>query len=777
MQPIAAMRLCCSRTRESAFRLNGSCSELIGGIGQVTALQGLIGIVRNQRIITSPNVTWVPEIQWQNCQVGLCQDMRFSIDDYTQWPQWYHEKFPYLAAIPRRPSNGSDSPYACMWWTPCTTDFITAECCAVDKRPGYLHKRFEQELSTLRGSLLRDAYRILDELRDSQDFTNKSSSMGSACTCVRHSWMILTEHAGTFDEKRLEFAEFQRAWLELKGMVNYVEWEKAATLNSGSTQPVQTKGCVCCIVENPHVAMTLFEMGIPFWFVRDKMSVLQGDVYIAEATSQMMKPTHHGEIFSTTYDPSFPIIYKENPRNLIHYHVQHQFSRIRAVIQHVSPTTGHLISKEVPKWLITHRDAVSMLVDIQTMRAQTSAGADHAALVSASASAGRSTSSATTSAPSTALSTSSSRAKSHSKAKRHHPCEPTSFNFNNFIPTEHLADAVPTHSYSPSGAPQAAPVLNDLFAEATGLGEPYAIPSWTSAIARIDRSRPAGEKHSPPNLYTFPGPKLFTAINTLRLQTFVTSWLHIRPRWIGQVSSRTPNCDLALKAQTWRDILKFGMGGPQPGNLGKSSLAKIQEDMSRCSLAVSNDMRTITFDNGERLSVEPSRISGLPSAQVVVWKNLRYNFLENGVAEVVFREMLWELHELNFRFDLIRLDACLAKDAAGDLRSALKRQDMLLKCWGSQADAFYDPTHIDWLAHDRALAAPAMEHRIRYVRYLHDLCSTWQNFPMPQDMAQIDDDLEEGMGQYHEGELYAAIQQTFFDLFGRPMVPPRRLFR
>lgn len=219
------------------------------------------------------------------------------------------------------------------------------------------------------------------------------------------------------------------------------------------------------------------------------------------------------------------------------------------------------------------------------------------------------------------------------------------------------------------------------------------------------------------------------------------------------------------------------MGGPEPGALGKASLAKVQEDMSKSGLTVTHDLRTVTFDNGQRLHVEPSRMSGLPPVQVARWSNICYNFVQNGVPEHVHREVLWELHELNFRFDLIKLDACLSTDDGRDVLSALKRQDMLLKCWGYQGDDFYDPTHIEWPAHDGALAAPAMDRRIRYIRYLHDLCATWENFPMPQDMGTIDDDLEEDVAEFLERELYAAIQQTFFDLFARPLVPPRRLFQ
>lgn len=380
-------------------------------------MHGQIGVIRNQHIITSPNMPWVPDVQWQTSAVALCHDMRFGRDDYVLWPQWHHEKYPYLAAIPRPPRPGGASPYARMWYTPSVSDFVMAQGPAEDRRPGYVHKGFEEELADLRDGLLRDVQRILEWLSAAQDGTHKSSRLRTASTCLRHSWAILTSYGGTFDEKRLELAEFQRSWLELKGMVNYLEWEREATQHPGPTaQPIRLKDCIGCVVDNALIAMGLFEMGIPLWFVRDKMSVLQGEVYIQQATSRAMKPGDQDEAFSTTPDPTFPVIYQQSPRDLLHYHAQHQFSRIRAVIQRVSPA-GQTISTDIPQSLIHRRDAATILVDLQTMRAQTSAGADGAASLFAPLAAVASNSSGPSA--SSAL----FRGRGSQRRGRQHPCK------------------------------------------------------------------------------------------------------------------------------------------------------------------------------------------------------------------------------------------------------------------------------------------------------------------------------------------------------------------
>lgn len=318
-------------------------------------------------------------------------------------------------------------------------------------------------------------------------------------------------------------------------------------------------------------------------------------------------------------------------------------------------------------------------------------------------------------------------------------------------------------------------MINDLFVEQDGEAQPYVIPAWSSAIASIERQRLPGEEKAPVHRYTFPGPKIFCALKESRLELFLTNWLYIRLGWIGLVRDLMPGCELALKAQTWRDILRFGMGGPEPTPIGHGTLTAVQADMALCGLGVTDDLRTVTFANGQRIHVERSRISGPAPPHEVTWKNVRYNFVHEGTSELVHREVLWELHELNFRFDLIQLDACLGKDTS-DAHEASKREDMLQKSWGAQGHDFYDPAHIDWPTRNTALADPSMTRRIRCVRYLHDLCGTWTDFPMPVSEQQMDEDVEEAVGVRYEQMLYSAIQQTFYDLFGRPMVPPRRLF-
>lgn len=222
-------------------------------------------------------------------------------------------------------------------------------------------------------------------------------------------------------------------------------------------------------------------------------------------------------------------------------------------------------------------------------------------------------------------------------------------------------------------------------------------------------------------------------------------------------------------------MLRFGLGGPQPAVPKGLAMATIQKEMAHYALQVSDDGRVVTFDNGERLYAQPSRVSGLPLVHTVSWQDTLYNFAQDGVPEHVKRQVLWELHELNFRYDLIRLDQFLTPDGGDDAEAMMDRQDRLLKCWGTPSEYFYAPSHIIWSSRNKGLAGNAVEDRLSSIRFLYDLCKAWPQFPMPHNMPRINSSLTVGEASQLERDLYAALQQTFFDLFARPMVSPRRL--
>lgn len=261
--------------------------------------------------------------------------------------------------------DGQPSPLSCMWYTPTfAADFTLSDARAANHEPGYAHLRLHAELSQLRTDLCDEVRRILSE--STGDRSSFPSQLLAGMTAVTHAWLILTTTAAGFDEKRLEFVEFQRAWLELRGLLNFREWKGAAELNLPQSPP-ETRPCIGCFVESQQVAMRFYDMGIPVWVVRDKMAVLHGDIFIERPTTLTVAPQHFNPPICIERDASFPIIYSSNPRHLQHYQEQQKFSRIRFAI--CAKAGGQMVVLSTERNQMDREGALTCLRDLKTMRA------------------------------------------------------------------------------------------------------------------------------------------------------------------------------------------------------------------------------------------------------------------------------------------------------------------------------------------------------------------------------------------------------------------------
>ncbi|KAK7033982.1 hypothetical protein VNI00_012609 [Paramarasmius palmivorus] len=125
-----------------------------------------------------------------------------------------------------------------------------------------------------------------------------------------------------------------------------------------------------------------------------------------------------------------------------------------------------------------------------------------------------------------------------------------------------------------------------------------------------------------------------------------------------------------------------------------------------------SDMQALLKEvlNGSRLSL---KWEGLTSA-VVTWKGRELDS-ESVPQNAVALEIIWELHELNFRHELILLDSLLDRSQM----SRIERMEKLNACWNGSADQV---SIMDW---KKGLGGPTLEDRLPYLCGMHKLISTW----------------------------------------------------
>ncbi|RDX41580.1 hypothetical protein OH76DRAFT_1364402, partial [Lentinus brumalis] len=203
-------------------------------------------------------IDYVPSPQVGIVQVSLRSDYRYGVVDPIQWPQIFTKEFDYLCAV-MRPTT-PDSRYAPLWWTPAQSDFVL----------------LEGSLFTCLGLLKPDALRPLSDLvgelsSSIQAVSDRTATLAWLHLGMTHARDRLKYFPCTFRDAALQVRETQRYWLMSQA---YMEYQKYTDAFVGSPQPVHRE-LMGAFSTNPVHVQNLFNAGIPVWFIRSDVSIMQ----------------------------------------------------------------------------------------------------------------------------------------------------------------------------------------------------------------------------------------------------------------------------------------------------------------------------------------------------------------------------------------------------------------------------------------------------------------------------------------------------------------------
>lgn len=172
---------------------------------------------------------------------------------------------------------------------------------------------------------------------------------------------------------------------------------------------------------------------------------------------------------------------------------------------------------------------------------------------------------------------------------------------------------------------------------------PTGIKTWSDALAAVDCSVPSTGKWE----YWIPDPALFVGPQTEgKKQQYISKWLFVREAWLYIICD--PSLGIgAVPPQWWRDY--FSGSDSTTGKETRTALRKSQV--------------TALF---HRVFPERDLQSSAPSS--LVWFG---NTISPGaVPSHLCQQILWELYELGFRFELLQLDRHLCPNQARDLAAS-----------------------------------------------------------------------------------------------------------
>lgn len=282
---------------------------------------------------------------------------------------------------------------------------------------------------------------------------------------------------------------------------------------------------------------------------------------------------------------------------------------------------------------------------------------------------------------------------------------------------------------------------------------PPVIPAWEVALKNVDPDKRNLITDRTHGAYVLPHPHSFLNDNPRTAATYFYNWLSNRPSWFTRLQKieSSPN---PLTNQQWRDFL-----------------------VSRPSDRVDTKGAAGRQQVRELLGVQVSGIADGTSSPVE-WHG---HILDqtSPPPDHIAQQILWELFELNFRFELLALDRVASASTDDSHDASHAREQQILQCFpqreGLSALLVADVT----LAH-RGLGAAHWQERAPYVLALRTVMRGWKVRTLEKPAIIDGEDMPQGLQTSAEivameDAVTRYYTQAFYNFFGRPAVVPHRL--
>lgn len=294
----------------------------------------------------------------------------------------------------------------------------------------------------------------------------------------------------------------------------------------------------------------------------------------------------------------------------------------------------------------------------------------------------------------------------------------------------------------------------DKFHDPISLIFPPAIPSWRRACEEIDVKNASFvyQNVHPTDLgYIFPEPAMFVrAQSSERREVYFLTWLKYRMAFLYRVSSRDSTAT-PMPTAVWRDVLSY-----------ESSYDKMGEKANQKKDTKSSQLHAHMLDFLQNcIEAEEVTLIGLEKG-VPRWNGSVVETLSDAQRE----EILWELSELNFRFEL------LALDSRATTSTELDRQALIAACFPGRNSRSLLVANLGMANH--GLADINAEERALYLHGLKRLMMEWRG-DLPAIIKVEKFKWTEEEIDALENAITSFYVKSFYNYFRRPPVVPRRL--
>jgi hypothetical protein len=294
---------------------------------------------------------------------------------------------------------------------------------------------------------------------------------------------------------------------------------------------------------------------------------------------------------------------------------------------------------------------------------------------------------------------------------------------------------------------------------------PPVVDAWARAIRETVKD-PTRIRADVPHLqrgYAYPDPNSLAGLSLDQQAKKLCAWLGLRPAVYSKsfvdAGQRPPTANGAA----WRCVL----------TLDSSTILPIEPFFAtpEAKETKASKLRTAVKELfGDQLA---ARLRGPPG--VVYWHDTQLQCQDDKIVDLdpdIIKQIIWELFEHNFRFELCSLDLAAAPSEYVDHTSAVARQDAVRNIWeGCKLIIWDDP----FPRYDANFQGETINNRMGSLEKLQSLMKSWPDVPSAiadgSFYGVTDNETQERL----EYDIVLFYCQSFYDFFGRPPILPHRI--
>ncbi|KIJ64155.1 hypothetical protein HYDPIDRAFT_29045 [Hydnomerulius pinastri MD-312] len=262
-----------------------------------------------------------------------------------------------------------------------------------------------------------------------------------------------------------------------------------------------------------------------------------------------------------------------------------------------------------------------------------------------------------------------------------------------------------------------------------------------------------------PSGYRFPEPAVFTNVSSAdSLKRHLANWLALRPFWVGRIAQ---NPDHNIGPKIWQAFLNSSPNDTTPpeADTRAAKLKKAARDMFGDTLG--NNMSGATWAGNDGIDIS---FRGMMS---------RVSHLANP-PPVFMQAILWELHQLHFRYDLIALNRFLLPAIWDNPQLHAEHQVLLATIFPSEVVSGTWDGELTGQPPELFLGTINDVEAVARMEAYRNLVSTW---PRVKDTLLTPLTPATPMSKLHEvaQALQVLYVESFFLVTGHPRVVPRKV--